>query len=318
MQTVVILFLMLCAGAIGGLLFGLRNKGLTLPRQKPDANTIELGFIKDCLFGLAGAFVIFLITPFDLEATEFTLTYVVRIIGLSLLGGYGGPLLIDKALSNTLENIKEEVKTEVDRHHSEKSNNDSKALQLVGIQLGDTCSPVEPIQELSNAIDAASPTTREGIFHMTKEARHNAWHQGKKGMIERTIPIFTALLKSDTSAQCHRHFAQLGYAYKDQQRPDWQQAEQALKQAIDLCKKIGKSTPAHYLFNWAVCVINLDNLEQLEQELAQQIRKDVKHALLKASSFPELDKVIQNDTRIAAWLKKHKLSLNTEMLQQAA
>ena len=50
--------------------------------------------------------------------------------------------------------------------------------------------------------------------------------------MERTIPIFRALITSDTEKRYHANFAQLGFALKDQRKPAWSEAEEALSRAI--------------------------------------------------------------------------------------
>jgi hypothetical protein len=100
--------------------------------------------------------------------------------------------------------------------------------------------------------------------------------------MERTIPIFRALLASDPE-RFHRNYAQLGFALKDQREPDWAEAEAILTRAIELRDEGGEQGYPYYEFNRALCRIMQD-----QQFLRQQ------------PSSPETREAIVADLRVAA------------------
>ncbi|GMU84047.1 MAG: hypothetical protein AMXMBFR47_39170 [Planctomycetota bacterium] len=95
-------------GALGGLLFSMRERSVVIPSFSHDSPyTLDPGFLADIWFGIAGAFIAFLVVPgkFDYDPSksprvpaEFW-TFV-KISGLAVAGGYGGRALIAKALSD--------------------------------------------------------------------------------------------------------------------------------------------------------------------------------------------------------------------------
>jgi hypothetical protein len=88
---------------------------------------------------------------------------------------------------------------------------------------------------LDSAIASASQPVRVQIFNQAWQLRSENWRDDKtKPKVELTIPIFRALIHSDTQKEYHRNHAQLGYALKDKPRPDWAEAEKELTTAIEM------------------------------------------------------------------------------------
>ncbi len=78
--------------------------------------------------------------------------------------------------------------------------------------------------------------------------------QQKQWMVERTIPIFEALMRNDP--ENHRIHAQLGYALLGKKEPDWLTAKAELSKAIELRDKspdkgklLGLRVQPSYLYN---------------------------------------------------------------------
>ncbi len=110
---------------------------------------------------------------------------------------------------------------------------DARALSLLARQLDPEQENV-PEQQLNEAVAAASTPFKVQIFGDARNQRHRAWKDEDLHKIQRTIPIFRALIASDTENRFHRHFAQLGYALKDQQERDYVEAERRLSEAIGI------------------------------------------------------------------------------------
>ncbi len=149
------------SGAMGGLLFSIQNKTLKLP-SKEDDSTFELAFLSDIFAGIAGAYLIFLILPFDINTSKVgSLDSMenLKIIATGILGGYGGRSVLRLAYQKLALDI---FKYELEKQKKD----DSKALRLLDTQLSNSRQEV-PGENLEEAIKSASETTQEIIFYKT-------------------------------------------------------------------------------------------------------------------------------------------------------
>ncbi len=78
--------------------------------------------------------------------------------------------------------------------------------------------------------------------------------------MERTIPVFRALIASDPEGRFHRNHGQLGFALKDKEPPDWREAEAELTNAIMIRGDPNVEGYWLYELNRAICRIKLDDL----------------------------------------------------------
>jgi len=98
------------AGAFGGLIYTARDSGLEFPYRDPDKkHVINLGWVADCGYGIAGAYVVFLILPTELTTagtpsksllSSSSILVLVKLLAMALVGGYGGRSIVDRALAN--------------------------------------------------------------------------------------------------------------------------------------------------------------------------------------------------------------------------
>jgi hypothetical protein len=72
-----------------------------------------------------------------------------------------------------------------------------------------------------------------------------------------SIPVFRALIASDTAKVYHHNHAELAYALKDKAVPEWAEAEEQLSTAIEMRDRRGEHGYGEYEFNRAICRINL-------------------------------------------------------------
>ncbi len=314
------------AGTLGGVLFGYRQEGLVFPfwEQRTRRRTLNLGFIADCVWGASGALVVFVIIPLDLTSgsgVAAQMTHNIKLLAIAFIGGYGGPAVMDLALSRTFKDLAdrteqvaqqtEDMQSKLDKREQQDAL-DIKALEYVDIQLSDTMAPA-PEHELVAAIREASPAALENIFQRAKETRHHAWLLKQRGeeshqMTERTIPIFMGLLGSHYGNQRHRYHAQLAYALKDQDKPEWEKAKEALENATKLLEESNRPMSPYYKFNWALCAIELDVPVRPSQRSSSELREAVAEALRVACNFWKLKAAVLNNESIGAWLKRNRLS----------
>jgi len=112
----------------------------------------------------------------------------------------------------------------------------------------------EDQQRLQAAVQRASRLVRDTIFNMTCEVRRENWATDKH-LMERTIPVFEALVRADPN--WHAPHGQLGYALKDKVVPDWERAKASLDKAVEL-RGTDSGEGIYYQYNRALCAINLD------------------------------------------------------------
>jgi hypothetical protein len=104
----------------------------------------------------------------------------------------------------------------VERRLREQAERDAKAISLVDRQLHPEPElPPVSEEELTKAIMEASPSVKTQAFIRARDQRRENWRDNTEVM-ERTIPIFRALIASDPEKRFHRNHGQLGYALKDQ------------------------------------------------------------------------------------------------------
>ena len=162
---------------------------------------------------------------------------------------------------------------------------DAKAWSLVQRLLDPASGSIPPSQEEINAIIApATSNMKEQIFWAAQRARSENWEKlADKPKMERTIPIFRALIASDTEGVQHENHGQLGFALKDQRNPNWVEAQAELTEAIRLRGDWKKSGwLPHYEFVRAMCRINLDEAfksgKPTDEETKQSILSDLEVA----------------------------------------
>lgn len=243
------------AGSFGGLVYSLQNNVMTFPFRDGD-HRINLGFLANLLFGIAGAIVIFLIVPGD-----FTFNYrlsgssdFIKSIATAILGGYGGLALVNSVFNKSLSG---EIKEEIKQGMEAQKDIDEEVLTATDNLLSVGNMPDLTEREFSLKLKDASPTARMVVMNMAKQVRTENWRDNKAQM-ERSIPVFNALTEASEDA-AHRALGQLAFALKERAIPDYQGALENLNKAIAARNKDNSVGFALYEFNRAICTINLDN-----------------------------------------------------------
>lgn len=217
----------------------------------------------------------------------------------------------------SVEKVKKEIKEEVQKSIEDKEIKDSGILKTVDLLLSETTSLGIPPEELKEQIKNVTPVIAEYIYYRAKELRHKAWldkknRQPKRGLMERTILIFQALTESEYGNERHRFYAQLGYALKDQDSPDWEKAKDSLDTAIKFWEKENKkaSLPPHYCFNWIICVVELSKLAKSNSNNFQQVhsnKKEICERIKAAASCESLREVLEKNQDLQNWLRQEGL-----------
>ncbi|KAA3608742.1 MAG: hypothetical protein DWQ01_11600 [Planctomycetota bacterium] len=142
--------------------------------------------------------------------------------------------------------------------HQQSSAN-AKARNLVLDQISKDPDVVLPAEtELREALNRASPDLRSSMFHQVQKLRMESW-KDDKGAMDRTIPVFEALLSSDEGKSNHEYYGQLGFAYRDSQdHRNLDLAMEHLSRAIELRDQSQAKGYHFYELCRAMCRIELD------------------------------------------------------------
>lgn len=185
----------------------------------------------------------------------------------------------------------------------QRSEQDAEALNLVDRQLNPSADlPPVTQQELDRTVATASRPIKVQIFNRAWQVRADNWRDpDTKAKMERTIPIFRALIKSDTENHYHMNHGQLGFALKDQRSPDWAAAEQELSEAIKIRGSWQTSGWLFYEFNRALCRIMLDEKFQQDMPSDKTETTAILEDLRAAAKSPEVRKIIVSNDIMDKW-----------------
>lgn len=263
--AVIHIILITIAGPFGGLLYTVRDGGFEMPHKDPaKPNIWKPGWIADCLYGIAGAYVVFLVLPSEIAFPENSASHsinpailFIKPFAIALVGGYGGKWVLDRALSNLMKQVKDAQKEAKKAQEKiiQREHYDSSALKLTELYLeGDEVSVSN--DELKSVILKSSQKAKQEIFTKAQNLYKQGVKSGDKDLIRKPIPLFKALAETDSDEEQHRYHAHLGYIFKTSK--EWQKGYEALTTAIELRDRAGKSGFLKYELYRAICAIKLD------------------------------------------------------------
>jgi hypothetical protein len=183
---------------------------------------------------------------------------------------------------------------------------DAKALSLVQQQLNPTigANPVSQ-NDLNAAIIPASSNIKAQIYYIAYGVRSQNWQERQnKPIMERSIPIFRALIASDPDELYHMNHGQLGFALKDQRIPDWKEAEKVLAKAIEI--RGDNHGWLLYEFNRAICKIQLDKDFANKTRSGEEIKRSIVKDLETAKRSSDLKEILVKVPVITEWLELNK------------
>jgi hypothetical protein len=158
------------------------------------------------------------------------------------------------------------------------SQRDAAAIAAVGQQLQRQTGPQEiPPERLNKLIADASDSVRATLFYQAAGQRAANWlDQSTKVVMERTIPVFEALIAADVEKRYHENWGQLGFALKDRRTPDWKRALEALTTAIRIRGDAATYGYWLYEYNRALCRINTDDDFANNKRSAPNVTKEIR------------------------------------------
>ncbi len=299
------------AGMFGGFLFGIKDKKLVIPHWT-SKYTLEPGFIGDCLFGLAGGFLVFILLPGNFN---FTLSgwEVIKIIGVSVVGGYGGRALVERVLAQQFYELESDI-----QELRQQNRQGGMAIALLRQHFDDDLdTPIIEENELKEAIKGASSSVKVLAFDIAQAFRNENYEE-RPVLIERTIPVFEALIEDDIDSRFHRNHGELGYVYKDKLQPDWGKAEAELSKAIDIRDRERAGGFALYELNRAMCRVKLGaDMDDILADLDQVLIHGPHNGKWVRNPHPQKAKILidwmqRNAKSLQGWFERHQIQLPTQ------
>lgn len=236
------------------------------------------------------------------ELYTLTVSIIIIYVILGFLFGYLWTrlFLVQMYKQADLGHLKSSLR-EIDQF-TDQQKKDKHAINLVEDQLNHSSKSISD-EDIFQALKQASQQTRTMIFHQAQSVRSTSWRENKAQM-ERTLPVFRALIKNDPQNIYHRNYAQVGYIYKDCRNPDWSKSLKYLNKAIKLRGPWEEKGWLYYEYNRAVCKIMLDeefanNKASLEAN-KEAILNDLKPALSHIT-------IRHPDEHVENWLKLNKV-----------
>ncbi len=186
---------------------------------------------------------------------------------------------------------------------------DAKAFSLALRQLNPAVDVPNPNQEeLDEAIEHSSSSVKAQLFYQAQTLRAENWADGRtKFKMERTIPIFRALISSDAEARYHRNYAQLGYALKDSRKPQWEEAEAAITKAIEIRGPWQQNGWLYYEFNRAICRMMRDDPSQ-SRPSPPEIRAKIVEDLQAVFSDRNFKKIVDREPVVEKWITTNSVT----------
>jgi hypothetical protein len=212
---------------------------------------------------------------------------------------------LEAKLKQTVEKVEEEKEA-----RDRQARADADALSIVQRQLYPSAGAPDVSQkELDAAVDSASLPVKATIFNQAQTCRGKNWRDpSKKYAVERTIPVFRALIAADPNCWFHKNYGQLGFALKDKPVPDWEAAEAALSRAIEIRRKDQKDGWLFYEFCRAQSRIHLDSDFAAGFKSSPDLQERVM-ADLKTAADGGLRDIVLGDDVVDRWLKLNELTI---------
>lgn len=191
---------------------------------------------------------------------------------------------------------------------------DVTALSLVSRRLESDADGAEITQEeLNAAVKDASVLTRTQIFTRARDQRRRSERSPKPNpkVVERTIPVFRALVHADTENRFHANHAQIAYALMQQSTPDWAGAEIELTTAIAIRDRIGDRGYLVYELNRAQCRIRLDANFAKHEPAPPPVRDSILADLRSAGRSKSLRSSVTGRSPYVEWMQANEIDPKT-------
>jgi hypothetical protein len=186
----------------------------------------------------------------------------------------------------------------------------ARALSIVQRQLNPTRDSQPVTQEqLNAAIKLASDAVTEQIYQQAYSVLiANYADQTTKPIMERTIPVFRALIANDTQQVNYLYHYMLAFTMKEKRQPDWQESESEYTSAINIRGPWKDYDNAQLELERAQCRINQDQAFLSGQPSSDKFKAIILDDLKAAASDPSLN--FSDYRSINDWLTLNKIALS--------
>lgn len=249
----------------------------------------------------------------DPSAPTFALAIMLLFLVVGFLFGYlwariflvGVFAQADQALLGRIETKVRETESKVTKELAafrNQAEHDSDIRSIVNQQLNPSPNFPQPTQEmLDEGMKLASRPTRSDIYFQVWDTRSANWRANKEKM-ERVIPVLRSMIASDPENEFHTNFGNLGFALKDQSKPDWEAALEALNTAIEIRNSRNEHrTWLFYEFARAQCLVHLAGGASTKQAILAD--------LVAASTATEVRSALVKEPDLRKWMKLNGVTL---------
>jgi hypothetical protein len=180
---------------------------------------------------------------------------------------------------------------------------DRQALEGIGRQL-DLAEPESrnAVAELTAALKEATIPTRKLAFYQALHWREkNAGPNGNTEQIERTIPLWQALIAVDDERKYFRNQYELAMAYSLGDPPDWPKAEQTMTDAINTRNRQPVTGWREMELQRARFVIQQDEGFKAERASTPEQRKRIEDDLRVAEADPYASRAMSESPEVQRW-----------------
>jgi hypothetical protein len=185
---------------------------------------------------------------------------------------------------------------------------DAEAIGLARRQLSaEEGSRVSP-EDIARGVTGASFETISHIFYLAQNNRWRNWESNKEQM-EKSIPIFQALMLHDPQGKYHRNTGQLAYCLKDANQPDWKQAENLFTRAILSRGDAQANGWSAYEANRAIVRIKLETDFTKRFGNPEDAKAAIVDDLRTAFSEHWVAEWLTKDPTVSSWMKENRLKL---------
>jgi tetratricopeptide (TPR) repeat protein len=222
-----------------------------------------------------------------------------------LTGYLWSRLFLGRALSEAESRIRLQKKLDKLQQQAQA---DAEAITLARRQLSQEETSKPTVQEIAKAISEASYETVSHVFSLAENNRWRNWESNKNQM-ERSIPIFEALILRDTEGKYHRNVGQLAYCLKDKNSPDLEAAEKLFTRAITIRGEAEGNGWAAYEANRAIVRIKLGEAMAERFGSKEELKKAIQSDLEIALKDYWVAEWLKKDTTVLEWSKKNDFRL---------
>jgi hypothetical protein len=305
-KDLIILSILICAGAAGGCLSAIQNWATTSKRCR------KLMLFR-LLQGTAGAIIIVTLSPVDPnifrapfpEQAELVTTppppvndqqLFIKLIALALIGGYAGASLLESSASQYAKRLNE-IEDRQDTVEQETKRGLDAVRMAEQILHGHQFNASEK-GDFKEALNEATSSALFEIAYRADEERRQHW-ESDKDALERSLLVFEALMDTQDASSNHWWHASLAYCLKDKSSPDYEAAVRCLDKAIEL--RGSKTRSGAYEFNRAFCCIKIAEKDGSKN---RKIEKQIRGDLEAARKFKRFANIIDNNLTVQGWLRR--------------